>query len=170
MALSDLFVQVLRPCRAAGLVRFAHVAVGGTKVKANTSRHKAMSHGRMKTAEPAVATEVGAWLEQAREADEAEDEAQGRTGLGDGPPDRMADKVRRLETIGAAKAALESEAVDPPNPKDESGLCASSGMCWQSRPLRGEESGPPDRAQSYFTDPDSWNLPTSDGLVHGYKE
>src|SRR3954451_1194360 len=54
-ALSDLFVQVLRLCRAAGLVQFGHVAVDGTKLKANASRHKAMSYGRMKTLEPALA-------------------------------------------------------------------------------------------------------------------
>jgi len=65
-ALSNLFVQVLRLCRAAGLVAFAHVAVDGTKLKANAGRHKAMSYGRMKTAEPALATEVQAWLERAR--------------------------------------------------------------------------------------------------------
>src|SRR6201746_2683320 len=76
VALSDLFVQVLRLCRAAGLVQFAHVAVDGTKLKANASRHKAMSYGRMKTAEPALAAEVDAWLEPAREADAAQDEAQ----------------------------------------------------------------------------------------------
>ena len=66
VALSDLFVQVLRLCRAAGLVAFAHVAVDGTKLKANASRHKAMSYGRMKTAKPALAAEVEAWLERAR--------------------------------------------------------------------------------------------------------
>ncbi len=60
VALSDLFVQVLRLCRAAGLVQFAHVAVDGTKAKANASRHKAMSYGRMKTAEPALDAEAEA--------------------------------------------------------------------------------------------------------------
>lgn len=58
VALSDLFVQVLRLYRAAGLVGFADMAVDGTKLKANASRHKAMSDGRMKTAEPALAAEV----------------------------------------------------------------------------------------------------------------
>ncbi len=66
-ALSDLFVQVLRLCRAAGLMGFAHVAVDVTKLKANASRHKAMSYGRMKTAEPALAAEVEAWLDWAPE-------------------------------------------------------------------------------------------------------
>ena len=80
----------------------------------------------------------------------------------------MADKQRRLETIRAAKAALEAEAADPPNPEDESGPGASSGMRWQGRPLRGEDGGPPDPAQRNFTDPDSRILPTRDGFVQGY--
>ncbi len=165
VALSDLFVQVLRLCRAAGLVEFAHVAVDGTKLKANASRHKAMSYGRMKTAEPALTAEVQAWLDRAGEADAAEDQAHGASRRGDETPDWMADKQRRLEAIRAAKAALEAEAADPPDPEDESGPGASSGMRWQGRPLRGEDGSPPDRAQRNFTDPDSRILPTRDGLV-----
>jgi transposase len=61
-ALSDLFVQVLQLCRSVGLVQFGHVAVDGTKLKANASRHKAMSYARMKTAEQALTAEVDAWL------------------------------------------------------------------------------------------------------------
>ena len=57
-ALSDLFVQVLRLCQAAGLVKLGHVAVDGTKLKANASRHKAMSYGRMKQVEPKLAAEA----------------------------------------------------------------------------------------------------------------
>lgn len=168
VALSDLFVQVLRLCREAGLVQFSHVAVDGTKVKANASRHKAMSYGRMKTAELALTAEVEAWLDRARQADAAEDEALGTDRRGDETPDWMADKQRRLATIRAAKAALEAEAADPPDPDDESGPGASSGMRWQGRPLRGEDGGPPDRAQRNFTDPDSRILPTRDGFIQGY--
>src|SRR5487761_2347592 len=59
-ALGELFVQVLHLCRAAGLVKLGHVAVDGTKLRANASRHKAMSYGRMKQAEPKLAAEVRA--------------------------------------------------------------------------------------------------------------
>src|SRR3954470_23575688 len=83
IALSDLFVQVLRLCRAAGLVQFGHVAVEGTKLKANASRHKAMSYGRMKTAEPALAAEVAAWLARADQADATEDQDHGADRRGD---------------------------------------------------------------------------------------
>jgi transposase len=167
-ALSDLFVQVLRLCRAAGLVQFTHVAVDGTKLKANASRHKAMSYGRMKTVEPALAAEVEEWLDRARETDAAEDAAHGADRRGDEMPDWMASRQHRLEAIRAAKAALEAEAANPPESQDESGPGASSGMRWQGRPLRGEDGGPPDRAQRNFTDPDSRILPTRDGFVQGY--
>src|SRR5919206_3397596 len=76
-ALSELFVQVLRLCRAAGLVQFGHVAVDGTKLKADPSRHKAMSYRRMKTAELALAAEVAAWLARADQADAAENQEHG---------------------------------------------------------------------------------------------
>ena len=85
VALSDLFVEVSRLCRAAGLVQIAHVAVDGTKLKANASRQKAMSYGRMTTAETALAAEVAGWLDQARDIDAAGDQAHGaarrRTGF-----------------------------------------------------------------------------------------
>ena len=124
-ALSDLFVQVLRLCRAAGLVGFAHVAVDGTKLKANASRHKAMSYGRMKTAEPVLAAEVEAWLAQAAQIDEAEDRLQGADRRGDETPNWMASKQQRLAAIRAAKAALEAESADPPGPLSSSGSGAS---------------------------------------------
>src|SRR5215217_2676366 len=76
-ALADLFVQVLQLCRAAGLVQFGHVAVDGTKLKANALRHKAMSDGRMKTAEPALAAAVEGWLSRAHQADADEDQEHG---------------------------------------------------------------------------------------------
>src|SRR5215203_4293265 len=168
VALSDLFVQVLQLCRAAGLVQFGHVAVDGTKLKANASRHRAMSYGRMKTAEQALAAEVETWLAQANQADAAEDREHGADRRGDEMPTWMADKQRRLEAIRAAKATLEAEAASLPDPDDESGPGASSGMRWQGRALRGEDDGPPDRAQRNFTDPDSRILPTRDGFVQGY--
>src|SRR3990172_8678999 len=68
-ALSGLFVQVLAMCRAAGLVKLGHVALDGTKIKANASKHKAMSYGRMKGAEAALAAEVHRWLAQAAQSD-----------------------------------------------------------------------------------------------------
>ena len=72
-ALSDLFVQVLKLCQAAGLVELGHVALDGTKIAANASKHKAMSYGRMKKAEAELKAEVDAWLAAAEAADAEED-------------------------------------------------------------------------------------------------
>jgi hypothetical protein len=74
---------------------------------------------------------VDASLTQAQQADAAEDREHGTDRRGDEMPEWMADKERRLEAIRAAKAALEAEAANPPDPDDESGPGASSGMRWQ---------------------------------------
>ena len=65
-ALGDLFVQVLKLCRAAGLVKLGHVALDGTKMQANASLHKAMSYGRMRDTENKLSAEVSAWLTPGR--------------------------------------------------------------------------------------------------------
>jgi hypothetical protein len=64
-ALSDLFVQVLRLCQAAGLIQFGHVAIDGRKLKANASRHKAMGYGRLRRAGADLAAEVAGWFARA---------------------------------------------------------------------------------------------------------
>jgi len=71
-ALSGLFRQVLKLCREAGLVKLGHVALDGTKIKANAGINKAMSYGRMKEAEPRLAAEVQRWLAEAAQTDKAE--------------------------------------------------------------------------------------------------
>ena len=109
-ALAELFVQVLALCRRAGLVGLGHVAVDGTKLRANASKHKAMSYARMGPAEADLAAEVERWLAQAEGADAEEDAALGAARRGDEMPAWMRDKQRRLERIRAAKAELEAEA------------------------------------------------------------
>jgi transposase len=166
-ALAALFGQVLRLCRAAGLVQLGHVAVDGTKLKANASRHKAMSYGRMKAAEPELAAEIATWLDRAAREDAAEDQAHGADRRGDELPDWAADKRRRLAKIREAKRLLEAEAAASDGPNDD-GPGPSSGMRWGGRPLRAKDGGPPDRAQRNFTDADSRILPSRDGFIQGY--
>ena len=105
-ALGGLFVQVLKLCREAGLVKLGHVALDGTKIKANASKHKAMSYGRMRQAEARLRSEVGAWFARAAAADAEEDRQHGSE-RGDELPDWVADKQQRLERLSAAKAALQ---------------------------------------------------------------
>jgi transposase len=110
VALGKLFVQVLKLCARAGLVKLGHVALDGTKLKANASRHKAMSYKRMQESEARLAAEVASWLDQAEATDAAEDEHYGADRRGDEMPEWVANKQRRLEKIREAKAALEAEA------------------------------------------------------------
>jgi transposase len=167
-ALSELFVQVLKLCQSTGLVSLGHVAVDGTKLKANASRHKAMSYGRMKTTEPKLAAEVDAWFKAAEAQDRQEDVEFGAELRGDETPAWMADKQQRLARIRAAKAELEAEAAADPADLDPSGPGPSSGMQASGRPRRAEDGGPPDKAQRNFTDPDSRIQPTGDGFIAGY--
>ena len=108
-ALAALFVQVLQLAEKAGLVKLGHVALDGTKIKANASKHKAMSYARMKKREAELKAEVDRWLKAAEAADAEEDRLHG-TKRGDEMPDWVADKHKRLEKIRAAKAELEAEA------------------------------------------------------------
>ena len=162
-ALSDLFVQVLKLCRAAGLAKLGHVALDGTKVQANASVHKAMSYGRMLETEKRLTAEVSAWFARAEATDAEEDRAHGSDRRGDEMPDWVASKTARLERIRAAKATLEAEAKKPP--PDDDGPGPSSGMMKSGKPDRGPDGGPPDRAQRNFTDPDSRIQPTRSGAV-----
>jgi transposase len=109
-ALGALFVQVLQLCRAAGLVQLGHVALDGTKIQANASKHKAMSYARMEETERRLEQEVRRLLEQAERVDAAEDAEYGPGRRGDALPAELARRETRLAKIRAAKAALEQQA------------------------------------------------------------
>jgi transposase len=171
-ALSGLFIQVLKLCQSAGLVKLGHIAVDGTKLKANASRNKAMSYGRMKVAEPKLAAEVAEWLTKAQAADAAEDAQHGAEQRGDETPAWMADKQRRLERIRQAKAQLEAEAAMKPADFNPDGPGPSSGMrergARKAPPEGDTPPAPPDKAQRNFTDGDCRIQPTRDGVIAGF--
>jgi transposase len=108
-ALAALFAQVLRLAEKAGLVKLGHVSLDGTKIKANASKHKAMSYDRMKKREAELKAEVDRWLAAAEAADREEDRLHGDR-RGDEMPGWVADKGKRLEKIRQANAELEAEA------------------------------------------------------------
>jgi transposase len=168
VALSALFVQVLRLCRAAGLIKFGHVAVDGSKLRANASRHKAMSYKHMIEQEPKLVAEVQAWLDRAEAADAAEDAEHGADRRGDEMPQWMADKQRRIERIRAAKAQLEAEATAGADALDADGPGPSSGMQERGDRKKAPSGRPPDKAQRNFTDPDSRIMPSGGGFIAGY--
>jgi len=165
-ALGNLFVQVLKLCQRAGMVQLGHVALDGTKVKANASKHKAMSYGRMREVEKALAAEVASWFARADAAD-AEDERESASGRHRAElPDWVKSKQQRLEKIRAAKAALEAEAGgDEPDPPSGGG----GGGGKRDRRTSGPSPGVlKESTQRNFTDPESRILKTSDGFVQGY--
>jgi len=142
-ALSGLFVQVLKLCRQAGLAKLGHVALDGTKVKANASKHKSMSYERLQKKEAELRREVAEWFQKAEAIDAAEDRDEAKSGPG-GMPEWVANKQARLERIREAKAALEAEAI-----------------------AKGE-SQPKPKAQYNFTDPESAIMKGADGFVQAY--
>ncbi len=165
-ALAGLFVQVLRLCQAAGLVALGHVALDGTKMRANASKHKAMSYGRMKKAEPELAREVEVWLKAAEAADTAEDRTLGPDRRGDEMPDWVSDKAKRLEKLRAAKAALEAEAKAEAEAK--TAQRAQNPRSRGGGKPKTPPGTPPDKAQRNFTDPESRIMKGRDGFIQGY--
>jgi transposase len=150
--LEGLFTQVLGLCRAAGLVRLGHVSLDGTKVRANASKHKAMSYGRMLSKEGALKEEIERWFEEAERQDAEEDDAYGPDDDGFSLPPELRESQKRLETIQAAKARLEEEARAKAEQEGEDP----------------EQAAPSERAQSNFTDPDSRIMHTPDGFQQCY--
>ena len=109
-ALAGLFVQVLRLCQKAGLVKLGHVSLDGTKVQANASKHKAMSYGGMEKKASALRAEINALLAQAAAVEVEEDGRYGQGQRGDELQEALCFKQSRLAKIAAAKEALEAEA------------------------------------------------------------
>jgi transposase len=109
-ALAGLFTQALQLCDKAGLIKLGHVAIDGSKLKANASKHKAMSYGRMEEKEKQLQAEVDKLLAQAAQTDADEDAQYGKGKRGDELPEELARRESRLKKIAAAKAALEQEA------------------------------------------------------------
>jgi transposase len=109
-ALSGLFVQVLRMCQRMGLVKLGHVALDGTKIKANASKHKAMSYERMGKEVEKLEAEVQKLMAAAEQADSAEDSEYGAGRRGDELPEELRRREGRLARIRALKAELLAEA------------------------------------------------------------
>jgi len=170
-ALANLFVQVLQLCQRAGLVKLGHIALDGTKVKANASKHKAMSYGRMVTEEARLQAEVTALLTQAEAADARDDATYGPDRRGDELPAELARREQRLTTIRAAKAVLEQEAQANALLKQAACEKHKTDCPRRGRPPQPPSSVPPPKAQRNFTDPESRIMPDAGAkgsVVQGY--
>ena len=162
-ALKTLFVQVLALAQKAGLVRLGQVALDGTKVKANASKHKAMSYERMCAKEAEYAKKVEELLKGAEEADAAEDQKHGADRRGDELPEELRFQENRLKKIREAKKALEEEAKAKARAEgkldaEDRPIPPASGKAPKTPP------GTPDpKAQKNFTDPESRIMKTGNG-------
>lgn len=149
-AVEGLFEQVLRLALKAGAIKLGRVAIDGSKVKANASKHKAMSYGRMKDKERELREEIRRLLWEADRQDEAEDRRYGQDRTGEELPEELRRRESRLERIRQAKRVLEEEARQK---AQEAGK---------------EETKPEDKQQYNFTDSQSRIMKGSDGFVQGY--
>ena len=152
-----LFVEVLRLCRESGLLKVGRLALDGTKIKANASRHKAMSYDRMLAEEKRLQAEIDELLKQAQAADDAEDAELGRDHRGDELPDELRRRESRLLKIREAKAALEQQARD--KAAAEAAIREAEGK--PPAKTDPQDAVPDPKAQRNFTDPESKIMKTS---------
>ena len=179
-SLAGLFYQVLQICREAGLVKLGHVSLDGTKVKANASKHKAMSYARMEKAEAELVRQIDALLKEAEEVDAAEDAKYGKGKRGDELPKELARRESRLMKIREAKAALEKKARKKAVDKGEKAKAKIKKREDEEKRTgkkkRGRKSMVPDpdmakpepKAQRNFTDPQSRIM--IDGASKGFEQ
>jgi transposase len=151
-ALEELFQQMLRLTLETGTMKLGRVALDGSKFKANASKHKAMSYGRMDETEKRLREEVRKLLGQAEAADKEEDQRYGRDRRGDELPEELQRRETRIARIREAKRALEERAREQARSEGEDP----------------KKAQPAPKAQYSFTDPESRILKGSDGFVQGY--
>ena len=156
--LQQLFVQVLQLCQEAGLVKLGHIALDGTKIKANASRHKAMSYGRMLKEEASLKEEIKQLLEKSEAIDRQEDDKYGPDSRGDELPEELARRESRLKRIQEAKKVLEAkakaaaqEAQKQPEQEDSK----SGNKPQRGRKRKAVSEVPAYKKQYNFTDPES---------------
>jgi len=152
--LQNLFEQVLEMALESGAVKLGRVSVDGTKVKANASKHKAMSYGRMQEKQKQLREEVKGLLQQAEAADEEEDRRHGNK-RGDELPDELRRRETRLAKIKKAKKVVEQRAREK---------AAAGGK----EAAAAKKAKPEEKDQYNFTDPESRIMKGGDGFVQGY--
>jgi transposase/IS5 family transposase len=152
---TELFTQVVRLAREMGLVKLGTIAVDGTKIKANASRHKAMSYGRMQTTEMELKAQIAALVQKAKNTDEAE-KNEPELNI----PAEIERRQARLVAIAAAKARLEerqrqADTQRARTPDDERKPKDRDGKPKGGKPYQRDFGVPAPKAQDSFTDPES---------------
>ena len=173
-ALADLFVDVLLLCQKAGLVKLGHVSLDGTKMKANASKHKAMSYRRMEKKTAELQEEVERLLAKAETIDAEEDALYGKGNQKNQLPKELSFKQSRLMKIQEAKKALEAQALAEAEAKqteyEAKKKAYDSKTGRRGRPPKPPSNKPNSKSQRNFTDPESRIMPASGSkhFIQGY--
>jgi transposase len=170
-ALRPLFLQVLGLCAKAGLVSLGRVALDGTKLLANASRHKAMSYDHIVPKIEQLQAEVDAMLAEAEAIDQAEDEAYGEDRRGDEVAPELRRRESRLEKLRAAKEAIEAEAREKAEEAAREKATAA-GKSEEEVTAAGnaaaERAKPKPSTQRSFTDPEARMMKTNHGFAYSF--
>lgn len=168
-ALEGLFRQVLRMALELGAIKMGRVAIDGSKVGANASKHKAMSYQRMKEQEKRLREEVRRLLQQAAAIDAAEDAEYGPDKMGDELPAELARREERLQRIREAKRALEERARAEADDHDQDADRPGGGPGGKHQKKNDKVKGQPKATEQYnFTDPQSRIMKAPDGFLQAY--
>jgi len=169
---AEIFRQVVRLAREMKLIRMGTLAIDGTKVRANASKHKAMSYGRMKEQEEKLKAEIAELLRRAQAVDEAEDAQYGAERRGDELPEELQRRAERLQKIQQAKQRLEERQKEEDRAagrNENDGGWASGVRPQGGRSRHRREFGEvPKKTQENFTDPESRIMKTQDGFQQCY--
>lgn len=162
-ALGELFIQVLKLCKEAKIVKLGHVSLDGTKVQANASKGRSKSYKTLTKEERELREEVSSWFEKAEAIDADEDELYGKDRRGDELPDWVKDKSQRLKRIKEARETLENK------DKEERAAREKAEKEGRKPPSKAKKRDKPQETRKHnFTDPDSEMLKTRNGYVQGF--
>ena len=159
-SLGALFVQVLKLCESAGLVKLGHVCLDGSKVKANASKEQSKNYKRLKEDEQRLKEEIDRWFQEAEAADVIEDDMHGEQNRGDELPDWVKSKEARLAKIKEARETLEQEHQDKQKAREQAEKDNR-----KPRSKTKKQDMPKDTKSYNFTDPDSQRMRSRQGYI-----
>lgn len=163
-----LFGQVVQIAKNSGMLKLGRIAIDGTKIKANASRHKAMSYDRMKQEEKRLEKEIAELVKQAERVDRQEDEEYGQENRGDELPEELRHRETRLQTIREAKKRLEERQAEADREKGRHEGDGGRPNGKKGRPYKKEFGQPEEKAQESFTDPESRIMKMGNGFEQSY--
>jgi transposase len=164
----DLLKQVVQIAKSSGLVKLGRIAIDGTKVKANASRHKAMSYDRMKKEEERLEKEIADLIRQAEQTDRKEDQEYGPENRGDELPEELRRREGRLEKIKEAKKRIEERQAQEDRTKGRHEGDGGRPNGKKGKPFKKEFGEPREKAQDNFTDPESRIMKMGNGFEQSY--